>query len=38
MPGDSTGLSDPFVEMYCAGQTVQTGKEDKMGTLNPIWY
>ena len=33
---DSDGQSDPYVEVYCDGQTVVSKVIDN--TLNPLWY
>ena len=37
-PSDASGLADPYVVISHQGKTVSTGREDKIQTLNPIWY
>jgi len=35
---DSNALADPFVIFYCGGEEIQTRKDEKLETLNPMWY
>ena len=35
---DSNGKADPYVIALCGPNKANTGKEDRMNNLNPMWY
>ena len=35
---DKTGLSDPYLRIYCSGSEINTRDSPKEQTLNPRWY